>query len=137
MSRFTPLGMKSSPDWLTYSPAVQSGDFIFLSGVTAADETGKIVGPGDIVKQTRYVLEKIGRLLAEAGATFDDIVETSEFFVWSDDYKKTADVRREFFTPPYPAATGIPVPRLIRSQALIEIRAIAIRPRSSQGRSPG
>jgi enamine deaminase RidA (YjgF/YER057c/UK114 family) len=137
MSRFTPLGMKSSPDRLTYSPAVQCGDFIFLSGITAADETGKIVAPGDIVQQTRYVFEKIGRLLAEAGATFDDIVETSEFFVWSDDYKKTADVRREFFTPPYPAATGIPVLRLIRAQALIEIRAIAMRPRSSPLRKAG
>jgi enamine deaminase RidA (YjgF/YER057c/UK114 family) len=127
MSRFRPFGLASSPARLTYSPAVECGDLIFFSGITAVDAAGRVVAPGDIVGQTTYVYEKIGRLLAEAGATFNDIVETTEFFVWSEDYRRTADVRRKFLVPPYPAATGIPVPRLIRPDALIEIRAVVCR----------
>ena len=127
MSRFRAHGLGSASASRTYSPVVESGDFLFLSGVTAADEAGNIVGPGDIVAQTRYVFEKIGRLLAEAGAGFEDIIETTEFFVWSDDYRRTAAVRREFLSAPYPAATGIPVARLIRPGALIEIRVVAAR----------
>ena len=119
------LGLENWPPRMTFSPAVRCGDFIFFAGLTAADDKREMAGEGDIALQTRVIFEKIGRLLAEAGASFANIVETTEYFVWSDDYRKTADVRREFFTYPYPAATGIPVERLIHPKALIEIRAVA------------
>jgi len=115
------------PDKITFSPAVRAGNLIFISGTTAVDENLSVVGKGDIVAQTRFIFEKFGRLLREAGASFDHIVETTEYFLTLDDYKRTADVRREFFKgPPYPAATGVLVAGLIRKDALIEIKATAI-----------
>lgn len=115
------------PDTLTFSPAVRAGNLLFISGTTAVDDDLKIVGNGDIVAQTRFIFEKFGRILRAAGASFDNIVETTDYFLNLADYKRTAEVRREFFKgPPYPAATGVLVAGLIRKDALIEIKAIAV-----------
>jgi enamine deaminase RidA (YjgF/YER057c/UK114 family) len=70
----------------------------------------------------------MGRLLAEAGGGFENIVETTEYITTTENYRRTADVRREFFRPPYPAATGVIVAGLLREGALIEISAIAVIP---------
>ena len=92
------------PDRITFSPAVRAGNLLFISGTTAVNEKQEVVGKGDIVAQTRFISEKFARLLAQAGASFDNIVETTEYFLTLDDYRRTADVRREFFKGP-------PVPR--------------------------
>jgi enamine deaminase RidA (YjgF/YER057c/UK114 family) len=114
-------------DKITFSPAVRAGNLLFISGHTAVDENLNIVGKGDIVAQTRYIFRKFERILALAGATFDNIVETTEYFLTLEDYRRTADIRREFFKgPPYPAATGVLVAGLIRKDALIEIKATAV-----------
>jgi len=115
------------PDALTFSPAVRVGNLLFISGTTAVGDDLAIVGKGDIAAQTRFIFEKFSRILQQAGASFDNIVETTEYFLTLDDYKRTAAVRREFFKgPPYPAATGVLVAGLIRKDALIEIKATAI-----------
>ena len=115
------------PDTLTFSPAVRAGNLLFISGTTAVDDDLKIVGNGDIVAQTRFIFEKFGRILRAAGASFDNIVETTDYFLNLADYKRTAEVRREFFKgPQYPAATGVLVAGLIRKDALIEIKATAV-----------
>lgn len=115
------------PDALTFSPAVRAGNLLFISGTTAVSDDLKIVGTGDIVAQTRFIFEKFGRILHAAGASFDNIVETTDYFLTLADYKRTAAVRREFFKrPPFPAATGVLVAGLIRKEALIEIKAIAV-----------
>ena len=114
-------------DKITFSPAVRAGHLLFISGHTAVDENLNIVGKGDIVAQTRYIFHKFERILALAGASFDNIVETTEYFLTLEDYRRTADIRREFFKgPPYPAATGVLVAGLIRPDALIEIKATAV-----------
>jgi aminoacrylate peracid reductase len=115
------------PDALTFSPAVRAGNLLFISGTTAVDDNLAIVGKDDIVAQTRFIFEKFGRILRAAGASFGNIVETTEYFLTMADYKRTAAVRRELFKgPPYPAATGVLVAGLIRKDALIEIKATAI-----------
>ena len=114
-------------DKITFSPAVRAGNVLFISGHTAVDENLNIVGKGDIVAQTRYIFQKFEAILATVGATFDNIVETTEYFLTLEDYRRTADIRREFFKgPPYPAATGVLVAGLIRKDALIEIKATAV-----------
>jgi enamine deaminase RidA (YjgF/YER057c/UK114 family) len=115
------------PDHITFSPAVRAGSLLFISGTTAVDDDLEIVGKDDIVAQTRFIFEKFGRILRAAGASFDNIVETTDYFLTLTDYKRTAAVRREFFKgPPYPAATGVLVAGLIRKDALIEIKATAV-----------
>ena len=111
----------------TFSAAVRAGDFVFISGMTAADEAGAIVGDGDIVRQTEYIFEKMGHVLAAAGASFANVVDTTEYFLTLDGYAKTAGVRRKVFgEAPWPAATGVLVAGLIRPGALIEIKATAL-----------
>jgi aminoacrylate peracid reductase len=114
-------------DNVTFSPAVRAGRLLFISGTTASDENRNVVGKGDIAAQTRYIFQKFEKVLMQAGASFDNIVETTEYFLTLEDYKRTADVRREFFRgPPYPAATGVLVAGLLREHALIEIKATAV-----------
>jgi enamine deaminase RidA (YjgF/YER057c/UK114 family) len=116
------------PARYTFSPAVRAGNLLFVSGMTAGDESGKIVGPGDIVAQTRYIFGKLGRLLAAAGAGFEHVVQTTEYVTTTENYARTADVRREFFGGRFPAATGVIVAGLLRDGALIEISAVAVLP---------
>ena len=114
------------PERITFSPAVRVGNLLFISGTTATDENRRIVGVGDIVAQTRQIFRKFEAILTAAGAGFDNIVETTDYFLTLEDYNKTAEVRRAVFRPPYPAATGVQVAGLIRPDALIEIKAIAV-----------
>lgn len=117
------------PPRLTFSPAVRVGNLVFLSGATATDETGNIVGPGDIVAQTRQIFRKFAAILESAGGSLANIVETTDYVLSLEDYKKTAGVRRELFKgPPWPAATGVVVSGLVRKDALIEIKGIAVLP---------
>lgn len=116
------------PERYTFSPALRVGNLVFIAGTTAADEAGNIVAPGDIVGQTRYIYQKFAKLLAAAGAGFEQVVETTEYVTTTENYRGTADVRREFFSPPYPTATGVIVSGLLREGALIEISAVAVLP---------
>ncbi len=114
------------PERMTFSPALRVGNLLFISGTTATDDNRQIVGVGDVAAQTRQIFRKFERILAAAGADFDNIVETTDYFLTLEDYDKTAAVRREFFRPPFPAATGVQVAGLIRKDALIEIKAVAV-----------
>jgi aminoacrylate peracid reductase len=116
------------PARYTFSPAVRAGTLLFISGTTAVDETGALVAPGDIVGQTRYIYRKFAALLAAAGGGLEHIVETTEYITTTEHYRGTAEVRREAFRPPYPAATGVIVKGLLREGALIEISAVAVLP---------
>jgi aminoacrylate peracid reductase len=110
----------------TFSPAVRKGNLLFISGLTATDDRGTMVGQGDMVAQTRQIFEKLKAILDAAGGSFDDIVKTVDYIVTTEGYKATADVRRAYFRHGFPAATGIVVKQLVRPDALIEIDAIAV-----------
>jgi enamine deaminase RidA (YjgF/YER057c/UK114 family) len=118
------------PERYTFSPALRVGQLLFISGTTATDERGQTVAPGDIVGQTRYIYQKFARLLEAAGAGFEHVVETTEYITTTQNYRETAAVRREFFRPPYPTATGVIVSGLLREGTLIEISAVAVVPDS-------
>lgn len=127
MSKYQPIIPSSTwPPHLTFSPGVRVGNLVFLSGATGTDDSGKIVGPGDIVAQTRRIFEKFSLVLQSVGGDLSNIVETTDYVLSLDDYKKTAGLRRELFKgPPWPAATGVVVSGLVRADALIEIKGIA------------
>ncbi len=114
------------PDKATFSPAVRAGNLLYISGTTATNENRQIVGKGDIAAQTRFIFEKFSQILKATGGSFDNIIETTDYFLTLEGYKETANIRREFFNgPPFPAATGVLVASLIRPDALIEIKAVA------------
>ncbi|HEX2172010.1 MAG TPA: RidA family protein, partial [Dehalococcoidia bacterium] len=95
-----------NPGWraferYTFSPAVRRGNFIFVSGMTATDDAGNLVGT-DLATQTRHILTKLQKVLAEAGATMDDVMMTTDYITTTEGYRETADVRREFWKNGFP-----------------------------------
>ena len=80
-----------------------------MSGLTATDERGHMVGQGDIVAQTRQMFETIAAILDAAGGGFDDLVKPVDYIVTTECYTGTADVRRTYFRHGFPAATGMVV----------------------------
>jgi enamine deaminase RidA (YjgF/YER057c/UK114 family) len=125
-----------NPDWpriknrpQSYNAAVKKGNMIFLSGISSADpNTGKMLGQGDVVAQCRQCFLNIKDMLAAAGATFDDVVKTTDYIVPAAmaNYAGTGAVRKEFFTGIFPASTGVVVHSLLRPDMLIEIDVVAI-----------
>jgi len=110
----------------TYVPALRVGDMVWISGTTGTDDDNKITAPGDIVEQTRQIFRKFERLLNELGGSCADIVETTDFYLTTENYVGTAAVRREFFKNSRPTSTGVQVAGLLREGALIEISATAV-----------
>ncbi len=112
----------------TFAPAILRGNLLFLSGLTATDEAGEVVGKGDIVAQARCIFGKLKQILSAAGASLSDVVKTTDFITTTQGYSLTAEVRREFFGDSFPSSTGVVVSGLLRPDALIEIEAIAVVP---------
>ena len=80
-----------------YSPALRVGDFVFVSGQASIDpDTHEIIGD-TIEEQTRNVLTYVEALLAEAGATLDDVVKVTTFLTRAEDYECFSAVYEEFF----------------------------------------
>jgi enamine deaminase RidA (YjgF/YER057c/UK114 family) len=93
-------------DWyasLPAAPAARVGDLLVVSGQVPLDRKMNLVAPGDLVAQTRHVFESTGRLLAAAGATFDDVVDVIAFTQDPRQIGTVLDVARLYFERDYPA----------------------------------
>jgi 2-aminomuconate deaminase len=108
----------------------RAGDFIFVSGTSARRPDDSIAG-AEIRAQTRAVIENIRDILAGAGAGLADVVEVSTYLVHMADFDGYNQVYSEFFGYDGPARTTVAVAVLPHPQLLIEIRAVAYRPRGS------
>ena len=107
--------------------AVPAGRMVFASGQVARGVDGQLVGRGDIRAQTRKTLENLQSVLAEGGATMDDVVKVTVFVTnLAEHFSDIHEVRSEFFKSDYPASTLVEVCRLVDPDMLIEIEAIAV-----------
>jgi enamine deaminase RidA (YjgF/YER057c/UK114 family) len=109
-----------------YSRAVRIGAAVFVSGTTASDEQGNVMGKGDPHAQTVYILQKIERALKEAGATMQDVVRTRMFVTDISRWQEVARAHAEFFGSIRPAATMVEVAKLIDPDHLVEIEVDAV-----------
>ncbi len=109
-----------------YSRALRVGDWVFVSGTTATDADGKVIGAGDPYAQAVAIIEKIERALIEAGATLADMVRTRIYVTNADDWEAIGRAHARFFADVQPANTLVEVSRLVGTGYLLEIDADAL-----------
>ena len=109
-----------------YSDAVRSGNTVYVSGQASIDANGRLVGRGDVVAQTRKVLDNMKLALEAAGASLDDVVKVTVYLANVDDRPKVNEVRKEYFGANKPASTLIEISRFAIEGMLIEIEAVAV-----------
>ncbi len=121
--------VRTNPD--PYAPfllsqGIRVGNLVFISGQAAIGDDGNIVGRGDFDKQAEQAFRNLQRALEAAGSSLDRVAKVTIFLKSMDNFGKIVDLRRKWFSAPYPADTIVEISSLYSPEALIEIEAIAV-----------
>jgi len=120
--------VSSGTEWesiVGYSRAVRAGDEIHVSGTTATDDDGRVVGVGDPYAQTVQALDNVADALAALDASLADVVRTRLFVTDIDDWEAIGRAHADAFGDVRPATTMVQVERLIDPEMLVEVEAVA------------
>lgn len=113
-------------DIIGYSRAVRIGNIIEVTGTVASGENGEVVGKDDAYTQTKFIYEKIEKVLQQAGAGMKDVVRVRMFVTNISLWQEYGRAHSEFFKEIKPCNTMVEVNALIDPDYLIEIEATAI-----------
>jgi len=122
--------IKIDPD--PYAPYLLSqgmrvGDLLLISGQTGIDSAGELVSLDDFDAQADQAFRNLSGVLEAGGSSLDKVVKVTIFLTdMATNFPKIVELRRKWFTPPYPADTIVEVRSLYRPEVMIEIEAIAV-----------
>ena len=120
--------ISSGTEWesaVGYSRAVRVGDEIQVSGTTATDEDGDLVGAGDPYAQAKQAIANIETALEAAGGSLDDVIRTRTYVTDIEQWEEIGKAHGEAFGEARPATSMVEVKRLIDPEMVVEIEAIA------------
>ncbi|MBL7844511.1 MAG: RidA family protein [Cyclobacteriaceae bacterium] len=114
-------------DIVGYSRAVLVGNQLEVTGTVAVNENGLLVGKDDMYGQTRFIIQKMEKVIKEAGFTLDNVVRTRIFVTDISRWEEVGKAHSEFFRAIKPATTMVEVSALISPEYLVEIEATAVK----------
>ena len=120
--------VESGTEWesrVGYSRAVRAGDEVHVSGTTATDEAGNVVGEGDAYEQTKQTLENVEWALEEAGASDEDVIRTRMYVTDIEQWEEVGRAHGEVFGDVRPATSMVEVSRLVDPEMLVEVEVVA------------
>lgn len=125
-----PERVELNPAWpwasqFRIAQGVRVGNTVYVSGQVAFDPEGNLVGGDDMGAQSRQVFVNIQAVLAEAGATMEDVVKITAFLTDMSRYAEYAAARTEAFPNNIPASATVATPTLVNPDLLVEVEAIA------------
>lgn len=122
--------VSSGTEWepvVGYARAVQVGAHVYVSGTTATDAEGRVVGVGNPARQTEQAIRNIEAALAKLGASLSDVVRTRIYVTDIEQWEAVGRVHGTFFGAIRPATSMVEVSRLIHPDMLVEVEAVAVR----------
>ncbi len=120
------------PEWKAQGnavPGTKKGRMLHISGQSAVDHaTGESVGAYDVAAQAEQAYRNVSQVLAAAGYTLDDVVNTIEWVAPNGlmGYREVQEVRRKLFGQDFPSATGVMAHRFTRPETLFQVAAVAV-----------
>jgi enamine deaminase RidA (YjgF/YER057c/UK114 family) len=114
--------------WFSHAAKIEFAgiSLMFVSGQVALDVEGKLVGDDDLGMQTEQVFANLQQILADQGATFDDVVNIRTFVTDMTRISEYGAVRARYLTSSKPTSTTLEVGRLVNPNALVEIDVVAV-----------
>ena len=123
------INISSGAKWediVGYSRALRVGNLIEVSGTTAVNKNGQVVGANDAFEQTLYILSKIEKVLQEVGASCEEVVRTRMYVTNISLWEQVGRAHGQYFGAIKPASTMVEVSALIDPALLVEIEATAL-----------
>jgi len=109
------------------SQGIRVGDLLFVSGQVGIDDAGELVSLDDFQAQADQAFRNLGRVLEAGGSSLERVVKVTIFLTdMAANFPKVVELRRKWFTPPYPADTIVQVQSLYRPEVMLEIEAVAL-----------
>jgi len=125
----------------SHGAVAPAGEIVVVAGQVAADRAGQLVGPGDPAAQTKQAFENVRAVLEAAGSSMREVVRFQTFLTHAADIEAFMAARKEVFPRyfpdgVYPPNTILVVSRLVLPELLVEIEAMAVKPRAGDGARP-
>lgn len=108
------------------SQGFRVGDLVIVSGQTANNEYGVLIGENNFDEQAEQVFRNLDKVLKAGGASLDSVIKVTIYLTDMSYFPKIVELRKQYFSKPYPADTIVEINALASPEFMIEIEAVAL-----------